>query len=107
MRFSHENPDVAALYRDYLGTPMSPGPTTCCTRITTGGRCRQKSNRKTSLCHSEGTQQAWESVLLSLKSKRGTGLQSPGAGFKMTGAITAKARRTFKKSAGLLYSWAE
>ena len=28
-------------------------------------------------------------------------MQSPGAGFKMTGAITAKARRTFKKSAGL------
>ena len=24
VRFSHENPDVAALYRDYLGTPMSP-----------------------------------------------------------------------------------
>ena len=28
-------------------------------------------------------------------------MQSPRAGFKMTGAITAKARRTFKKSAGL------
>ena len=24
VRFSHENPDVAALYRDYLGSPMSP-----------------------------------------------------------------------------------
>ena len=23
VRFSHENPDVMALYRDYLGTPMS------------------------------------------------------------------------------------
>ena len=28
-------------------------------------------------------------------------MQSPCAGFKMTGAITAKARQTFKKSAGL------
>ena len=28
-------------------------------------------------------------------------MQSPRAGFKMTGTITAKARRTFKKSAGL------
>ena len=28
-------------------------------------------------------------------------MQSPRAGFKITGAITVKARRTFKKSAGL------
>ena len=42
LRFSHENPDVKALYKDYLARRLAKSRTTCCTPTTTRGRCRRK-----------------------------------------------------------------
>ena len=34
LRKSHENPDVMALYEEWLGEPLGTSPTSCCTPST-------------------------------------------------------------------------
>ena len=46
VRFSHENPEVNALYRTSWASPAASAPRRCCTPTTPPGRCPHRNNRR-------------------------------------------------------------